>query len=356
MGRQRPAARVMPGGATARRQVAASASPVHALESVVLARPRGFCAGVSRAIEAVERALESHGQPVYVFHEIVHNGHVVSDLAARGAVFVDAIAKIPFGATTVFSAHGVSRAVYAEADARHLKVIDATCPLVHKVHVQAQRYARLGFELVLIGHRGHEEVDGTVGSVAQLVHVVATIEDVAALAIPVDARVAYVTQTTLSLDDTAAVIKALEARYANLVGPALDDICYATLNRQKAVQTLASVVDVMLVVGAFNSSNSNRLREVAAQLNVPAYLVPDATHLDPAWVAGRRRVGVTAGASAPEYLVTQLCERLRGLGARSIVELPGVNEDVAFRAPAEAPPRAAPPAVMNGSLTSQAIA
>ena len=300
---------------------------------VVLAQPRGFCAGVSRAVDTVERALSLYGRPVYVFHEIVHNGHVVADLAARGAVFVDAIADIPVGATTVFSAHGVSRAVYAAAAARGLRVIDATCPLVQKVHVQAKRYARLGYELVLIGHQGHEEVEGTVGSVDQPVHVVATVADVAALDLPATARVAYVTQTTLSVDDTAAVIKALEARFAGLVGPALDDICYATLNRQRAVRGLASMVDLFLVIGAANSSNSNRLREVAENEGVPAYLLPDASALNPDWLNGASRIGVTAGASAPEHLVTQLCTRLVELGARLVVEMPDVPEGVSFRLP-----------------------
>ena len=289
---------------------------------VVLAQPRGFCAGVSRAVDTVERALSLYGRPVYVFHEIVHNGHVVADLAARGAVFVDAIADIPVGATTVFSAHGVSRAVYAAAAARGLRVIDATCPLVQKVHVQAKRYARLGYELVLIGHEGHEDVEGTVGSVDQ-----------PALDLPATARVAYVTQTTLSVDDTAAVIKALEARFAGLVGPALDDICYATLNRQRAVRGLASMVDLFLVIGAANSSNSNRLREVAENEGVPAYLLPDASALNPDWLNGASRIGVTAGASAPEHLVTQLCTRLVELGARLVVEMPDVPEGVSFRLP-----------------------
>ncbi len=305
---------------------------------VRLAQPRGFCAGVSRAVDTVERALALYGSPVYVFHEIVHNGHVVADLAARGAVFVDAIGDIPAGSTTVFSAHGVASAVYTAAAARSLRVIDATCPLVQKVHLQARRYVRLGYELVLIGHEGHEEVEGTVGSVEGPVHVVATVADVAALDLPDAARVAYVTQTTLSVDDTSQVIAALEHRFPAIVGPALDDICYATLNRQRAVRELARAVDLILVVGAANSSNSNRLREVAAQEGVPAYLVADASALEPRWLHGATRIGVTAGASAPERLVTELCERLVALGARLVVEVPGIPENVSFRLPSFTPP------------------
>lgn len=308
---------------------------------VVLAQPRGFCAGVARAVEIVERALEIHGKPVYVFHEIVHNGHVVADLAARGAIFVEDINEIPRGAVTVFSAHGVSNAVAATAKGRELRVIDATCPLVTKVHSQAQRYARLGHAIVLIGHAGHEEVEGTVGSVDVPVHLVATAADVSALTIPTDTPVAYVTQTTLSLDDTREVIAALKRKYTSLVGPELDDICYATSNRQKAVRTLALGVDVVLVVGAHNSSNSNRLREVAVQNGTPAYLVPDAAAIDPAWLAGAQRIGVTAGASAPERLVTEVCERLATLGAAKLTELPGPRETVTFRLPSLLAPRPA---------------
>jgi 4-hydroxy-3-methylbut-2-enyl diphosphate reductase len=300
---------------------------------VLLAQPRGFCAGVARAIEIVERALDRYGAPVYVYHEIVHNGHVVGDLAARGAVFVDRIDAIPPGAVTVFSAHGVANAVVAEAAMRGLRVIDATCPLVTKVHLQAQRYAKRGHAIVVVGHAGHEEVEGTVGSVDGPVHVVGTLEDVAALPMPRDAAVAYVTQTTLSLDDTRELIDALEARYPGIVGPGLDDICYATLNRQRATRAMARQVDVVLVVGARNSSNSNRLREVALQQGVPAYLVQNATEIDPAWLGAAGRVGVTAGASAPEVLVRAVCERLAELGARSVRELPGLAENVKFRLP-----------------------
>lgn len=300
---------------------------------VLLAQPRGFCAGVARAIEIVERALDRFGPPVFVYHEIVHNGHVVDDLARRGAVFVDAIERIPFGAVTVFSAHGVSNAVVAQAQARGLQVVDATCPLVTKVHLQGQRYAKRGHTIVVVGHAGHEEVDGTVGSIDGPVHVVGTLDDVAALPMPRDAQVAYVTQTTLSLDDTRELIDALEARYPNIVGPGLDDICYATLNRQRATRTMARQVDLVLVVGARNSSNSNRLREVALQQGVAAYLVQTAADIDPGWLDGVGRIGVTAGASAPEVLVQQVCTRLAALGARSVRELPGLAENVKFRLP-----------------------
>jgi 4-hydroxy-3-methylbut-2-en-1-yl diphosphate reductase len=300
---------------------------------VLLAQPRGFCAGVARAIEIVERALARYGAPVYVYHEIVHNGHVVDDLASRGAVFVDEIASIPWGAVTVFSAHGVSHAVVAEAQARGLRVVDATCPLVTKVHVQAQRYSKRGHTVVVVGHAGHEEVVGTTGSVDGPVHVVGTLEDVAALPMPRDAAIAYVTQTTLSLDDTRELIDALEARYPAIVGPGLDDICYATLNRQRSTRAMARQVDLVLVVGARNSSNSNRLREVALQQGVPAYLVQTAADLDPAWLAGAGRVGVTAGASAPEVLVQDVCARLVELGAGTVRELPGLTESVKFRLP-----------------------
>jgi 4-hydroxy-3-methylbut-2-enyl diphosphate reductase len=300
---------------------------------VLLAQPRGFCAGVARAIEIVERALDRFGAPVYVYHEIVHNGHVVDDLAARGAVFVDDLANIPFGANTVFSAHGVSNAIVAAAKARGLRVIDATCPLVTKVHLQAQRYAKRGHTIVVVGHAGHEEVEGTTGSVDGPVHVIGTLEDVAALPMPHDAPVAYVTQTTLSIDDTRELIDALEARYPAIVGPGLDDICYATLNRQRSTRAMARQVDLVLVVGARNSSNSNRLREVALQQDVPSYLVQGADDVDPAWLAGVGRVGVTAGASAPEVLVQAVCARLEELGARSVRQLPGLAETVKFRLP-----------------------
>lgn len=300
---------------------------------VLLAQPRGFCAGVARAVEIVERALARHGSPVYVYHEIVHNRHVVDDLAARGAVFVDDVAAIPFGAVTVFSAHGVSNAVVAQAKSRGLRVVDATCPLVAKVHLQAQRYARNGYAIVLVGHAGHEEVVGTMGSVDGPVHVVGTAEEVDRLPVEPGTPIAYVTQTTLSLDDTADIIAALETRYPDIVGPGLDDICYATSNRQRAVRTLAKQVDLVLVVGSRNSSNSSRLREVALAQGVPAHLVQDASEIDPGWLHGHLRVGVTAGASAPEKLVQGVCERLAELGARGVRELPGIAETVKFRLP-----------------------
>lgn len=300
---------------------------------LLLARPRGFCAGVSRAVETVERALGIHGAPVYVFHEIVHNGRVVGELAGQGAVFVEDIAAIPRGAVTVFSAHGVSDAVRAQAAARGLRVIDATCPMVAKVHQHAQRYARLGYEIVMIGHPGHEEVVGTTGSVTGPVHVVSEVADVERLPIHPQARVAFVTQTTLSVEDTRAVIDALRRRWPDVSGPDTDDICFATQNRQSAVRSLAQHVDVVLVLGARNSSNSNRLREVAQQCGCPAYQLEEADQLDPRWLDGRSRVGVTAGASVPEALVVELCERLRALGAQAPRELPGTIERVVFRLP-----------------------
>jgi 4-hydroxy-3-methylbut-2-enyl diphosphate reductase len=302
---------------------------------VVLAQPRGFCAGVVRAIEIVERALELHGAPVYVFHEIVHNGHVVADLRARGAVFVDDLDSVPRGAVLVFSAHGVSRAVVAKAQGRDLDVIDATCPLVTKVHLQAQRYSRMGFSVIVIGHRGHEEVEGTMGSVDAPVHLVSSAQDVAQLPLGPDTPLAYVTQTTLSLDDTREVIAALEARFPAIVGPHVDDICYATQNRQNAVRMMAAEVDVVIVVGARNSSNSARLREVAAQCGTEAHLVQDAHEIEAGWIGrGVRRVGVTAGASTPEVLVQQVCDRLRALGASDVRKLDGVHENIVFRLPA----------------------
>jgi 4-hydroxy-3-methylbut-2-enyl diphosphate reductase len=300
---------------------------------VLLAQPRGFCAGVARAIEIAERALEMYGAPVYVYHEIVHNGHVVGDLAARGAIFVEHIAEIPKGSVTVFSAHGVSTAVVDEARERGLHVIDATCPLVTKVHLQAERYSQRGYTIVIVGHAGHEEVEGTRGSVTGPVHVVGRIEEIEALPMSAMEPVAYVTQTTLSIDDTRGLIAALEARYPDIVGPGLDDICYATLNRQRAVQQLARRVDLVIVVGAHNSSNSNRLQEVAADHGVPAWLVEDESELQPVWLEGVKTVGVTAGASTPEHLVRKVCDRLKEFGAGSIRQLPGLAETIRFRLP-----------------------
>jgi 4-hydroxy-3-methylbut-2-enyl diphosphate reductase len=313
----------------------------------VLAQPRGFCAGVSRAIDIVERVLQMHGAPVYVYHEIVHNGHVVGDLAGRGAVFVDDIAEIPRGAVAVFSAHGVSTAVVAAARERDLHVYDATCPLVAKVHVQARKYSKQGHAIVIVGHRGHEEVEGTMGSVPGEVHVVSTLDDIARLPIAAGEPVAYVTQTTLSLDDARHLIDGLKARFPDIVGPELDDICYATQNRQVAVRALAREVDVVLVIGAVNSSNSNRLREVSVQEGVPSYLISDASEIDVAWLAGAARVGITAGASTPEVLVTAVRDRLRALGSTSVHQLSGPRETVKFRLPAgmNAPQAAAAVAV-----------
>ncbi|MGD9833321.1 MAG: 4-hydroxy-3-methylbut-2-enyl diphosphate reductase [Piscinibacter sp.] len=308
---------------------------------VLLARPRGFCAGVVRAVEIVERALDLHGAPVYVFHEIVHNGHVVADLRTKGAVFVDSLEQVPKGAVTVFSAHGVSLAVVQQSQSRKLQVIDATCPLVTKVHLQAQRYAQKGHVIVVIGHAGHEEVEGTMGRVETEVHLVSDIDQVAALPMPADAPVAYVTQTTLSLDDTRGIIAALKVRYPAIVGPETDDICYATQNRQNAVRELAAQVDVVLVVGARNSSNSARLREVAQQQGKPAHLVQDETGIDPAWVAGARRIGITAGASTPEVLVQRVAQRLRELGAGEVRQAEGDDEGIVFRLPVSVLRRAA---------------
>ena len=299
---------------------------------VLLASPRGFCAGVDRAIEIVERALERFGAPIYVRHEIVQNTTVVNSLSAKGAVFIDDLADVPPGATLVFSAHGVSQAVRREAEARGFKVFDATCPLVTKVHVEVARMRRAGMQLVMIGHAGHPEVEGTMGQ-ADGVHLVQTPDDVAGLPFAADAEVAYVTQTTLSVDDAAAIVAALRARYPRLREPKKQDICYATQNRQDAVKFMAPQVDIVVVVGSPSSSNSNRLREVAARLGRPAYMVDSADDLDPAWLRGARRVGVTAGASAPEHLVQQVIDRLRALGARAVRDLEGAREQVQFPLP-----------------------
>ena len=302
---------------------------------VLLAQPRGFCAGVERAIEIVERALALHGAPVYVRHEIVHNRRVVDRLRAKGARFVEEVDQIPAGAVTVFSAHGVAEAVERDAAGRGLRVIDATCPLVGKVHKEGRRYAARGYEVVLIGHRGHPEVEGTMGRIPGRVHLVTCIEDVARLAPADPDRLAYVTQTTLSVDDTRGIVAALERRFPAIVGPDLRDICYATQNRQTAVRALAGAVDVVLVVGAHNSSNSNRLREIGEAAGVPAYLVEDAAALDPAWLDGASAVGITAGASAPEELVEELIARLGRTHEVEVDLLDGVEERVRFRLPEE---------------------
>jgi 4-hydroxy-3-methylbut-2-enyl diphosphate reductase len=302
---------------------------------VVLAQPRGFCAGVERAIEIVERALAKYGPPIYVRHEIVHNRHVVEDLRKRGAVFVDELDEIPDGAMTVFSAHGVARRVEELARERGLPVLDATCPLVAKVHAEGRRYASQGREIVLVGHAGHAEVEGTIGQIPAKVHLVQTVADVAALTPGDPEKLAYVTQTTLSVDDTRHIISALQERFPGIVGPDVRDICYATQNRQQAVRDLAGQVDMILVIGSRNSSNSNRLREIGEELGRPSYLVEDVTVLRGEWLHGIGSVGVTAGASAPETLVQGVIEGLRRFGDIDISTLAGVAEDVRFRFPAE---------------------
>src|SRR5688572_30003542 len=301
---------------------------------VMLANPRGFCAGVERAIAIVERALEQFGAPIYVRHEIVHNKYVVEDLRAKGAVFVEELDEVPRGSTVVFSAHGVSKEVRADAERRGLKVFDATCPLVTKVHVEVARMLREGYEIVMIGHRGHPEAEGTMGQAARGMHLVETVQDVARLD-PASDKLSYVTQTTLSVDDAAEIIAALKERFPRIVGPKKDDICYATQNRQDAVKLMAPQCDVVIVVGSPNSSNSNRLREVSQNMGVPAYLVDSAADLRPEWIAGKRRIGITAGASAPEVLVDELVARLRALGAQSVRPLAGITESVVFTLPRE---------------------
>jgi 4-hydroxy-3-methylbut-2-enyl diphosphate reductase len=300
---------------------------------VLLAQPRGFCAGVVRAIDVVEQALALFGTPVYVYHEIVHNGHVVQSLQQRGAVFVDRIDQIPPRAVTIFSAHGVSQAVVDQARARDLRVVDATCPLVAKVQQQAQRYAQAGRTVLVIGHPGHDEVVGTLGRIDGPAHVIASVDQARSLDLPATTPLAYVTQTTLSVDDTREIIAVLSQRFPGLAGPALADICYATQNRQTAVRLMAPRIDRLLVVGARNSSNAARLREVGSQQGVPSWLVEQADEIDPTWLLGARCIGVTAGASTPETLVQGVVERLRDLGARTVRQLPGKPESVQFRLP-----------------------
>lgn len=302
---------------------------------VVLAQPRGFCAGVERAIEIVERAIAKFGPPIYVRHEIVHNRHVVEDLRQRGAVFVDEIDEIPPGAMTIFSAHGVAKRVEEVARERLLPVIDATCPLVSKVHAEGRRYAAQGREIVLVGHAGHAEVDGTMGQIPGRVHLVQTVADVATLEVGTPDQLAYITQTTLSVDDTRGIIQALKARFPGIVGPDVRDICYATQNRQQAVHDLAKQVDLILVVGSKNSSNSNRLAEIGIELGKPSYLIDDANALRPEWFAGIQTVGLTAGASAPEMLVQGVIDGLRRFAEVDVSTLSGVAEDVKFKFPAE---------------------
>jgi 4-hydroxy-3-methylbut-2-enyl diphosphate reductase len=300
---------------------------------ILLAQPRGFCAGVDRAIEIVERALQVHGTPIYVRHEIVHNTHVVADLRAKGAVFVDELDQVPAGATVVFSAHGVSRAVRNEARARGLRVFDATCPLVTKVHVEVERMRAQGREVVMIGHAGHPEVEGTMGQADGGIYLVESPEDAVRLMVRDPAQLGYVTQTTLSVDDAAEIVAALKQRFPDIAAPKKADICYATQNRQDAVKLMAPQVDLVIVIGSQTSSNSNRLREVALRFGVAAYLVDSADDVDPAWLEGRQRIGVTAGASAPESLVSALIGRLRSLGATGVRVLEGVEERVVFPLP-----------------------
>src|SRR5215467_537691 len=302
---------------------------------VMLAQPRGFCAGVVRAIEIVERALEKYGPPVYVRHEIVHNKFVVDSLKAKGAIFVEELSEVPQGAVTIFSAHGVAKSVVNEAAGRRLPVLDATCPLVTKVHNQGKRYVAQGRVLILVGHAGHPEVEGTLGQIDGPVVLVQSEEDVEALDISPDTPVAYVTQTTLSVDDTRGIIAALERRYRNIVGPEIRDICYATQNRQSAVRELSHHVDVILVVGAKNSSNSNRLREIGAEAGIPSYLIADGSELMPEWVKDAQTIGITAGASAPEVLVEDVINTLRNLGEVEVSTLPGREEHIEFRLPRE---------------------
>jgi 4-hydroxy-3-methylbut-2-enyl diphosphate reductase len=299
----------------------------------LLAQPRGFCAGVDRAIEIVQRAIDLYGAPIYVRHEIVHNEHVVGELRARGAVFVDELDEVPDGATVIFSAHGVSRAVRDAADARGLRVFDATCPLVTKVHVEVAKMRKEGREVVMIGHAGHPEVEGTMGQADSGIYLVETPADVERLQVSDPARLAFVSQTTLSVDDCAQIIAALKRRFPSIAEPKKQDICYATQNRQDAVKFMAPQCDLVLVIGSPTSSNSNRLREVAQKMGCEARLIGSAAELDPAWLEGRQRVGITAGASAPEELVTDLVERLRSLGARAVRTLPGIEEHTSFPLP-----------------------
>ncbi len=302
---------------------------------VILAQPRGFCAGVVRAIEIVERALERYGAPVYVRHEIVHNRHVVESLKSKGAHFVEDLSEVPRGAPTIFSAHGVARRVEIDAEARGLSVLDAVCPLVAKVHHEGQRYLDQGRIVILIGHAGHPEIEGTMGQLKGEVHLIQTTEDVGRLDVPLDAPVAYITQTTLSVDDTRATIEAVKKRFKDVVGPETRDICYATQNRQTAVRELATLVDLILVVGAKNSSNSNRLREIGEELGIPSYLVADGGELNEEWFAGKTTIGLTAGASAPEVLVVDVIAALRRLGPLEVSALSGMEERVYFRLPRE---------------------
>ena len=302
---------------------------------VLLAQPRGFCAGVERAIEIVERALEIHGAPVYVRHEIVHNKRVVDTLRKKGAIFVDEVDQIPDRGITVFSAHGISEVVEAEARRRRLPVIDATCPLVSKVHKEGQNHSKKDRSVILIGHVGHPEVEGTMGRIPGPVNLVTNVEDVKDLTILDENEVAYVSQTTLSIDDTRDIIEALKARFPKIVGPDVRDICYATQNRQQAIHAIVDKVDVLLVVGAQNSSNSNRLKEIGSGKNIPSYLIDDAQGLDPRWLKGFKTIGISAGASAPEELITELLEYISSFSEIELELVPGVEEDIQFKLPSE---------------------
>ncbi|MBK5940119.1 4-hydroxy-3-methylbut-2-enyl diphosphate reductase [Halochromatium roseum] len=316
--------------------------------NILLANPRGFCAGVDRAIEIVERVLELYGAPIYVRHEVVHNRYVVDDLRNRGAIFVDDIGAIPNGATCIFSAHGVSQQIREQAAERGLRIFDATCPLVTKVHLEVARHCKAGFDVVLIGHRGHPEVEGTLGQCQAdggRMHLIETAAEVADLVVQDPDRVAYVTQTTLSVDDTAGVIEALRTRFPNLTGPKKSDICYATQNRQDAVRSLAAEADLMLVVGSANSSNSNRLRELAEKQGIPAYLIDGADDIQRDWLRDGARVALTAGASAPELLVEQVIAKLQEWGAGDVKEQSGIREQVVFALPKELQPTSAEPRI-----------
>ncbi|KHJ61113.1 4-hydroxy-3-methylbut-2-enyl diphosphate reductase, partial [Burkholderia glumae] len=310
-----------------------SGPTVAADAEILLAQPRGFCAGVDRAIEIVERAIAMHGSPIYVRHEIVHNKYVVEDLKTKGAIFVEELEEVPSGNTVIFSAHGVSKAVRDEAAVRGLRIYDATCPLVTKVHVEVAKMRQDGVDIVMIGHKGHPEVEGTMGQVERGMHLVESVEDVLALELPDPERVALVTQTTLSVDDAAEIIAALKRKFPAIREPKKQDICYATQNRQDAVKFMAPQCDVVIVVGSPNSSNSSRLREVAEKRGVDAYMVDSPDQIDPAWVAGKRRIGVTAGASAPEVLAQAVIARLRELGVRNVRALEGIEENVSFPLP-----------------------
>ncbi len=302
-------------------------------KEILLAQPRGFCAGVDRAIEIVERALEQFGAPIYVRHEIVHNAYVVADLRDKGAIFIEELADVPAGNTVIFSAHGVSKAVQEEAEVRDLKVFDATCPLVTKVHIEVAKMRREGREIVMIGHRGHPEVEGTIGQAKEGMHLIETVFDVEQLEVANPDLLSYVSQTTLSVDDTADVIAALKSKFPAITEPKKGDICYATTNRQQAVKFMSSQVEIVIVVGSPNSSNSNRLREVAEKMGTAAHMVDNAGQIDPAWLQGKNRIGVTAGASAPEILVQAVIDRLKEYGAKSVRTLDGAEESVTFSMP-----------------------